>query len=301
MENFIYHEILEIVEYSKTSLDPFENQKFESLNAVIQNSKIFDILHKFVDDEDSSIISFFEHSLWGNLEDLSFSSGSTLVSNQNSTQRSNEKIIVNNSYPLENFIKKMENGIIHIVLDNCGCELLCDMILAHIFIRQKIASTVQFHTKKHPVFVSDVMIKDFHSTIKSLKNQKELQHFGELFETHLKNGEWILFEHEFYTSPLALWEMPEEIRNEFSKANLVIFKGDANYRRVLGDLHWDFNCSFEKMVEHFPTSILCLRTLKSGVIIGLNEEIQEKLNKEDPKWCVNGTRGVIQFSNKISF
>eukprot|EP01080_Neovahlkampfia_damariscottae_P005512 gene5512-9329_t len=301
MENMIYHEILEITNFSKNLIDPFEKQKSKSLEVVLENPKIFDILHKFLEndkDGDDSIIEFFEHSLWGNLEDLSFSGGNN-EKLKSENLKSFDKIIVNNSYQLEHFIKNLkQNSEIHIVLDNCGCELLCDMILAHIFIKKKIATSIQFHAKKYPVFVSDVMIKDFHFTINQLKNHKNLKHFGEIFENHLNSNEWSLFEHEFYTSPLPLWEMPNDLRNEFKKADLVIFKGDANYRRILGDLHWDFNSNFDSIVEHFPTSILSLRTLKSGVIVGVENEMIEKMNSEDPKWCVNGTRGIIQFSTK---
>ena len=247
MENFIYHEILEITNFTKNFQDPFEKQKSKSLEMVLESPKIFDILNNYLEieeNENTSIIEFFKHSLWGNLEDLSFSCGNNenLKSEDSKTL---EKIIVNNSFQLENFIKNLnQQSTIHIVLDNCGCELLCDMILAHILIKKKIVSKIQFHTKKYPVFVSDVMIKDFNFTIGQLKKHQDLKHFGDIFENHLNSKEWTLFEHEFYTSPLALWEMPFDLRNVFEKASLVIFKGDANYRRILGDLHWDFNSSF---------------------------------------------------------
>ena len=33
-------------------------------------------------------------------------------------------------------------------------------------------------------------------------------------------------------------QMPESLQEAYSKAEVVITKGDANYRRLLGDLHW---------------------------------------------------------------
>lgn len=90
--------------------------------------------------------------------------------------------------------------------------------------------------------------------------------------------------------------MPEELKNELAQSSLIIIKGDANYRRCLGDRQWSFTTVFEDIVCYFPAPILVLRTLKSEIAAGLQLKQVEKLNQEDPNWLTNGQWGLIQFS-----
>lgn len=46
----------------------------------------------------------------------------------------------------------------------------------------------------------------------------------------------------FYTSAQSMWEMPPHLAAIYAEAAVVILKGDANYRRLLGDLHWPRGC-----------------------------------------------------------
>ena len=38
-----------------------------------------------------------------------------------------------------------------------------------------------------------------------------------------------------------MWDMPAELKSKLSsKSDVCFVKGDANYRRLLGDLKWDY-------------------------------------------------------------
>ena len=92
--------------------------------------------------------------------------------------------------------------------------------------------------------------------------------------------------------------MPEDLCATLARSDLVISKGDANYRRLIGDCHWDPTTPFESAAGYFPATIVALRTLKAELIVGLAPGQAEQLQTEDPSWRVNGKRGVIQFLKK---
>ncbi len=81
---------------------------------------------------------------------------------------------------------------------------------------------------------------------------------------------------------------------KLSQAQMVIVKGDANYRRLLGDSRWPSTVPAQAAIPYFPAPLLALRTLKSDPIVGLSPGLAEQLNQVDPEWRVNGKRGIIQ-------
>jgi hypothetical protein len=95
--------------------------------------------------------------------------------------------------------------------------------------------------------------------------------------------------------PFMIDEMPATFIQELGNYDLVIFKGDANYRRVLGDRHWALTASLQEIVAYFPSNLLLIRTLKSEVAAGLTAEIVNEMESQTADWLINGTCGVIQF------
>jgi hypothetical protein len=89
--------------------------------------------------------------------------------------------------------------------------------------------------------------------------------------------------------------MPASLTGELAQADLVISKGDANYRRLLGDRHWAFTTPFTEIVSYFPAPLVALRTLKAELVCGLEPGQADSVAEQDPDWMVNGCWGLIQF------
>ncbi len=77
-------------------------------------------------------------------------------------------------------------------------------------------------------------------------------------------------------------------------AGLVLIKGDANYRRLVGDRHWPPSTPLESLTGYFPAPLAVLRTMKSEIVVDLSEAQVEGLQKEDPEWRTNGRRGLVR-------
>ena len=72
-----------------------------------------------------------------------------------------------------------------------------------------------------------------------------------------------------------MYEFTGSIIDNFESAHLIIMKGDANYRRLIGDLHWNPTDNFiqvtTSILGYTKLKILALRTCKSLVGIGFLE------------------------------
>ena len=98
-----------------------------------------------------------------------------------------------------------------------------------------------------------------------------------------------------------MWEMPEPLRSNMKdRCDLAFVKGDANYRRLLGDRYWDYSAPFQDVIGcYFPCPVCALRTLKAEVGCGMDEKQVERAKKEGGgEWMVTGRFGVVQFSKE---
>jgi hypothetical protein len=82
---------------------------------------------------------------------------------------------------------------------------------------------------------------------------------------------------------------------ELSQSSLVISKGDANYRRLLGDLDWPYATPFGDVLMYFPVPILALRTVKAEIACGMQPGQAERVAAKDPDWMIDGRWGMVQF------
>jgi uncharacterized protein with ATP-grasp and redox domains len=184
------------------------------------------------------------------------------------------------------------------ICDNAGTELCFDLALADFLLRALLAAEIVMHMKPQPMFVSDAMIPDVLASLDAFgkSDAPELRQLARRLASALNDGRLVLSAHPFWVTGLFFHDLPNDLRAPLARAALVVCKGDANYRRLIGDCHWEPTTRFEDAVAHFPAPVVALRTLKAELIVGLRAGEAERLRAEDAEWLVNGKRGVIQFA-----
>ncbi len=277
-ETYFYRLILQKTNYfcpgEWQGVDPFELQKrqglensLDSITALCtQVNEWLKVSQQQSQSKQTDLIALLYFALWGNRVDLSLWSafegdswplrGPALTLLQGSADRSQFDIQSQQSYILVDDAPKVtellvsRQGRVDFVVDNAGFELVCDLCLVDYLLGSGVASQMKLHLKPHPTFVSDAMIKDVHFTIEFLlaSSNPELISFAQRLQEYIASEQLILSEDYFWTSPLAFWEIPESLKNELSNSSLIVVKGDANYRRLLGDRHWDFTTNLSDIV-----------------------------------------------------
>jgi hypothetical protein len=186
---------------------------------------------------------------------------------------------------------------IDFICDNAGTELLCDLALADFLLCSNIARTIVMHLKPHPTFVSDAMIKDVLESLNVMSqlSMPVLNQLASRLAQAIAQNRLVLRDHPFWVTGFFFHDLPNDLRAMLAPTSLVIIKGDANYRRLIGDCHWEPTSSFDLAAAHFPASVVAVRTLKSEPIVGLRKGVAEHLHAQDAGWNINGRFGVIQF------
>lgn len=190
---------------------------------------------------------------------------------------------------------------VDIVLDNAGFELVTDLVLADFLISSGLARQIHFHGKCFPWFVSDVTASDFQWTSRQMMaaNHMWMSKSGVRWQRYLKEGVWCYHDHPFWTQPHEFCDMAADAPDLYAtlrEADLVLFKGDLNYRKLTGDRDWGHTVDFSTALRGFGPAPLCsLRTLKANVQVGLQPGQGEKLTSQDPNWMTSGQYAVIQF------
>ena len=190
-----------------------------------------------------------------------------------------------------------------IVMDNCGFELFTDLCLADFLLTTGLVDRVRLRIKDQPWFVSDTTQADLDWSLEQLLTNPEDSALGQLarrWETHLRNKSWTVHSDGFWTYPHSYHEMSAtdpELYQDLSTDSLVIYKGDLNYRKLVGDLNWETTVPFSAALKDFrPSNVLAVRTAKADVMVGLEEGQAEAVSDKDETWMVTGQWGVIQFA-----
>lgn len=250
-------------------------------------------------------------ALWGNRADLSLTGGRAYEHAAHGSPEADctDRLLADDSAAAVALLSAEAGGSRHVVLvlDNCGLELLCDLVLADVLLSSGAASKVTLLAKAQPVFVSDAMPKDVRAHVAALRSmadeaagrgdEKQAAATAEMhsrLDTMLSSGSLAIEHHEFFHGPRAFWDMPADLRRMMASATLVISKGDANYRRLLGDRHWPHSTPFAEAVSYFPSALLALRTCKSGIAVGLAPEVEAAARAKDVDFLLTGRYGVIQ-------
>ncbi|MBN2322166.1 MAG: protein-glutamate O-methyltransferase family protein [Spirochaetes bacterium] len=277
-------------------VDPFRHEKEDELfsdTGCIRTMAAVSELLEVVADPKEKLLQLIVCALWGNRIDLSnkhiaHDAGRRIL------DYDRERILVDHSGRLRELLSNA--GRVDIVTDNCGTELGCDLLLAGCVLGFSARSRVYFHLKKHPMFVSDAMEKDVEKTVSAFvcNGSPALEEIGESLYRYMDEDRLKLRGHGFWNSPLHYTDLPKDLAGTLAESDVVIFKGDVNYRRLLSDRHWPKNSSMEDIAGYFPAPFAALRTLKSEIVVDIKEETAAELDSIDPDWMVNGERGIIR-------
>jgi uncharacterized protein with ATP-grasp and redox domains len=216
-----------------------------------------------------------EICLWGNATDLSLLTSLTYediqkLQGSNARKESEKNVLVNDldkAFEILNSAHKSgkDNRRVDIVLDNAGFELFVDLVLAGYLLATGLATEVVLHPKSIPWFVSDVLPQDLQALLEAMQNPKdfyekvsgdntddtkaptplsneEAENIRFLFEDWSQRhaeGQLILRPNRFWTHAGSFWRMPHvapDLFEDLKESELLIFKGDLNYRKLTGDV-----------------------------------------------------------------
>ncbi|KAJ5191709.1 uncharacterized protein N7498_010694 [Penicillium cinerascens] len=285
-----------------------------------------------------------EICLWGNATDLSLLTSLTYediqkLQGSQARKDSQSNIIVNDLgaafETMQKARREKKDGErrVDIVLDNSGFELFVDLILAGYLLSSGLATSIVLHPKRLPWFVSDVTPKDFSDLLNSMvdpqafytasdesgkthpplsdKEVADVQFLFKQWSEFHQDGKLILRPHSFWTTQGCYWRMPHvapELFEDLKESELVLFKGDLNYRKLTNDAQWDpttpFTTAIGPMGPKSGIRVLAFRTCKADVVVGLPAGEDEKLRQlpdgggnEARKWAWSGKWAVVSFSD----
>lgn len=297
-EAYFYRRLLEATRYFQPGpwqgYDPFLPKKRTEWEPDAAPRTLDLLLAALLDDPAARFEQLFHAALWGNRTDLSYMVAAHLGGVTDAAgERAN--LLVDDTPLVWRAIAGRPPRQIVIICDNAGSELLADLALADFLLQARLADEIVLHLKPQPFFVSDAMPQDVMDGLKALPAGG--QHAAALarrLADALAAGRLRLSSHWAYATSLFYFELPADLHVQLAAADLVLVKGDANYRRLLGDAHWPPTTPFAQAVSYFPTALVALRTLKAELIVGLRPGQAEALAAADRDWLVNGRRGVIQ-------
>jgi uncharacterized protein with ATP-grasp and redox domains len=292
-EVYNYRLLMQIVRWFELGRDPFAPQKLEEINGASLWQTLERALALRDLPYDERLTRMIHFDLWGNRIDLSYSASLALGSHADA-----DDLLVDDSEAvtahLLNVSRSPRRRTVHVVADNTGTELALDLAFADVLLSQ-VADQVVFHLKAHPTFVSDALPADALIFIATLERQGgEMHALSERLYAALNQGRLRLIPDPYWNSTRLLHDLPPHLARTFRDAALVIIKGDANYRRMVGDICWPSVTPYAEVVSYFRAPILALRTMKSDPVVGLAAGKADALDEIDAQWRINGKRGVIQ-------
>lgn len=305
---FLYHEKKKILDRIE---DPYRAYKLKHLNDSKSKSNFDALLNEF-----KSVIIYptykrMDKLLIGclNMNSIDLSQ---LDVNIHEFKKSNMPI--NDCREFHHFIQSnlinkstTDNNVLiaHIITDNCGFELMSDILLGTYLLKTTKLTKVIYHVKKLPIFVSDTIMADVSDAIETLnKKLKDIISYnmtddesqdGKVYICDSIPDKQLCFEENDCWHQETLFKNVEQFRtwNTDETCALIVIKGDLNYRRLVGDYHWKSSEPIRDKVSYIEKPLLIIRSLKSNVILGVDEE--EKYSSNSPNWKISGQYGIIQW------
>lgn len=289
-ESYFYRKLLDAVGYFGASIwrgvDLFEPFKNAELTDAALDGELAQLDHLPASPRDRADV-LLRASLWGNRADLGFRLSAAGEAAQTSDLVADDSTLLWSSLAT--------SGVVCVVADNAGRELLPDLVLIDHLLETTAATHVVLHVKPYPYYVSDAMKSDVLACLRRLVNAPgTARDIGRRLWRAMEAGYLAVRTHPFYCAPLSYHYMPDDLAEEYASATLTIMKGDLNYRRLVGDCDWPATASFSDLTAYFPGPVAALRTLKSDVVVGLTPDTQTSLDASGQAWRTSGTHALVQ-------
>ncbi|WP_308425188.1 damage-control phosphatase ARMT1 family protein [Wenjunlia tyrosinilytica] len=292
-ESFFYRKLLAATSYFETGpwqgIDPFAPAKRAELHSSVVDEELraLDALPSRSAPEQAEML--LQSSLWGNRADLGFrienAAPGAIATN----------LVVDDSTSLWSRLTEVTPGTVAVVADNSGRELIPDLVLIDHLLQRGYAAAAVLHVKPYPYYVSDATMSDVIDSLRRLVHAPgQAGEIGRRLWDAMGTGRLDVRSHPFFCAPLPYSAMPEDLRDEFGASSVTIVKGDLNYRRLVGDRHWDATTPYEDLTGYFPSPVAALRTLKSDVIVGLSQQQLVTLEASNQEWRTSGTHALVQ-------
>ena len=305
-ETYFYRRLMEALRYFQPGPirhdDPFSTQKEQGYAESMAATRTLAQVRQAADDEGAPravLERLLSIALWGNQADLSMWAADANGPDHLSDGTEDEHVLADDTDAALDHLRGLDRPArVDVWADNAGFELMTDLALIDGLLSTGTARPLVLHLKAHPTFVSDATVGDVHDALDRLAADEDdaAQALAGRLRAALRDGRLRLQDEFAWTSPLRGREFPTNVNAELARADLVISKGDANYRRLLGDREWPFTTPFDAVVDYFPAPLLALRTLKAETVAGLSQEQVDRLDERDPDWLVNGRWGLLQFA-----
>lgn len=297
VESYIYFRIAEITRFDAAGQDVFLGSKLRNLDS----NRLF--VKRLARLQAEGLDVFTENglkelllaSLWGNSSDLS-----QLSTNKASTRESfRNELLIDDGGALCRFLGADNAGLqLNYIADNAGLELLTDLLLMDYLLFHGKVPAVVLHVKMHPTFVSDAIKADTEHHLRFLEkmDDRNCAGFAGRIRSYLADSRLIVKDHSFWNTGMHFTQLPGDLKDFFGKGSLLLFKGDANYRRLFEDRMWPMTMPVKDALDYLSEfRVAYVRTLKSEIMLGLDVERLEHLNRTDSNWLTSGSYGAIGF------
>ncbi len=305
-----------ILAHTEPGQDPFGPHKEDALlrdGAVLLETSEELLDRARAGNDEAWLHALVLRSLWGNRADLSMSGGevsgvphakeAAVAQAEGADDLERELaesgLIRDDSRALASRLVSCAGRVV-LVLDNAGPEFLTDLFLVHALLSLGRVAHVELHIKTDPVFVSDVTEPDVELHLAFLESHPAAfaRAVAATVRAALADGRLSLLPHAFYVSPARVHP---DISRLYAAADVVVLKGDANFRRIVEDRRWDPTTPLH--VAWAPVgvddgsvapAVASLRTLKSESLVGIHPDALARADRAfGDGWRVSGTVGHI--------
>ena len=294
-ESYFYRRILDATGYFEPGawhgVDPFAPLKSAELSGSAVDDELAGLAELSTLPEDERRDALLLSSLWGNRADLTFQ-----ISRGDAPTARSSALLADDTALLWARLASTATRTVALIADNAGRELLPDLLLIDHLLVHGTAARVALYVKPHPYYVSDATTADTLAAIERLgaSSEPEAVTAGHRLAAALRRGTLLVRTHAFFCSPLPFHRMPSDLVGELAAVDLAILKGDLNYRRLVGDQHWSATTPFVGTTAYFPAPVAALRTLKSDVVVGLQDRVVRALDASGEPWRTNGRHALVQ-------